>query len=95
MKQLADGSFVAVSVPTKNISGQRYLLSNDDIIARQEEEAAEAAKRLAKDKLAKRQAALAAKWPDPFALLDDILERGIDPVKTERNQIKIANPKED
>lgn len=40
-----------------------------------------------------RKDALSAKWPDPFALLDDILERGIDPVKQERNSIKLAHPK--
>lgn len=42
---------------------------------------------------AKRQEALSAKWLDPFALLDDILERGIPAVKTERDAIKGANPK--
>jgi hypothetical protein len=42
-----------------------------------------------------RRDALAAKWPDAFALLDDILVRGIDTVKAERNQIKQANPKGD
>jgi len=47
----------------------------------------------AKSPDAKRQEALAAKWPDPFALLDDILERGIATVKTERDAIKAANPK--
>jgi len=41
----------------------------------------------------KRQEALAAKWPDPFALLDDILDKGIAPVKAERDAIKEANPK--
>lgn len=41
----------------------------------------------------KRQEALAAKWPDAFALLDDILEKGIAPVKAERDAIKAANPK--
>ena len=42
----------------------------------------------------KRQEALAAKWPDPFALLDDILEKGAATVKAERDAIKAANPKE-
>jgi hypothetical protein len=37
--------------------------------------------------------ALAAKWPDPFALLDDILAKGIVTVKNERDAIKAAHPK--
>jgi len=41
----------------------------------------------------KRRDALAAKWEDPFALLDDVLARGIAPVKAERDAIKAANPK--
>jgi hypothetical protein len=41
----------------------------------------------------KRQQALADRWKDPFDLLDDILERGIAPVKADRDAIKQANPK--
>ena len=44
-------------------------------------------------KLIARQEALEAVWRDPFDLLDDILERGIDAVKTDRNAIKTAHPK--
>lgn len=45
------------------------------------------------DATKKRLAALTEKWPDPFALLDDILNKGIATVKTERDTIKAANPK--
>lgn len=41
----------------------------------------------------KRRLALSQKWPDPFDLLDDILSRGVEPVKAERDAIKAANPK--
>lgn len=44
---------------------------------------------------AKRLEALSDKWPDAFALIDDILERGIEAVKTDRAAIKLANPKQD
>lgn len=43
--------------------------------------------------LQKRKAALAAKWPDAFDLLDDILARGLAAVKSDRDAIKTANPK--
>lgn len=49
--------------------------------------------KVALEKMQKRQKALSAKWPDPFALLDDILKRGIASVKAEREAIKSANPK--
>jgi len=52
----------------------------------------EAEKRRNAVQLAKRQEALAAKWKDPFALIDDVLARGIATVKTERDAIKEANP---
>lgn len=52
---------------------------------------AKAAKDADADK--KRSDALAAKWPDAFALLDDILAKGIASVKTERDAIKASNPK--
>ena len=94
MKQLADGTFVSDDTPTKNISGLRYLLSMDDIVEQNQREAAWIVEKAKRDKLEKRQKALAAKWPDPFDLLDDILERGLDTVKAERNAIKTENPKE-
>ena len=51
------------------------------------------------NKLAARQAALAAKWPDAFAMLDDVLidlkQAGVIlPVMKQRDAIKLANPKE-
>jgi len=45
------------------------------------------------DQLQARKQALADKWKTPFDLLDDILERGIDAVKIDRDAIKAANPK--
>lgn len=42
---------------------------------------------------AKRLESLAEKWADPFALLDDILERGTAAVKADRDAIKAAHPK--
>jgi len=76
-----------------NINGEEVQFTETEELARDAEEAAWVIKKAKDDKLAKRQAALATKWPDPFALLDDILERGIDTVKTERNALKQANPK--
>ena len=76
-----------------NINGETVPFTLDEEAARDAEEAAWVIKKAKDDKLAKRQAALATKWPDPFALLDDILERGIDTVRTERNALKQANPK--
>ena len=43
--------------------------------------------------LEKRQHALAERWPDAFSLLDDILNRGLEAVKLDRDEIKAANPK--
>jgi hypothetical protein len=40
-----------------------------------------------------RLTALAVKWETPFDLLDDILLRGIDVVKAERDVIKKSKPK--
>lgn len=79
----------------KLVNGEVIAMTEAEIAERQAEEAAWVIKKAKDDKLAKRQAALATKWPDPFALLDDILERGIDTVKTERNALKQANPKGD
>lgn len=76
----------------KLVNGEVIAMTEAEIAERQAEEAAWVIKKAKDDKLAKRQAALATKWPDPFALLDDILERGIDTVKTERNALKQANP---
>lgn len=93
MKQLADGTFVSDETPTKNISGLRYLLSMDDIVEQNKRDASWITEKAKRDKLEKRQKALEQKWPDPFALIDDILARGIDAVKAERDQIKTENPK--
>ena len=32
-------------------------------------------------------------WTDPFELIDDILKRGIDAVKTDRDIVEATNPK--
>lgn len=40
-----------------------------------------------------RRQALAEKWPDAFAIVDDILNRGAEVVKAERDAIKLENPK--
>ena len=77
----------------KLVNGEVVPMTAEEITQRQSEEAAWVIKKAKDDKLAKRQAALATKWPDAFSLLDDILERGIDTVKTERNALKQANPK--
>lgn len=79
----------------KLVNGEIVPMSPQEIAERQAEEAAFELAKSARDKLEKRNKALAAKWPDPFDLLDDILERGINAVKTERNEIKLANPKGD
>lgn len=78
-----------------NINGVNIPFTIEEEAARDSEEAAFELAKVTRDKLEKRQQALAAKWPDAFDLLDDILERGIETVKTERNQIKLANPKGD
>lgn len=78
----------------KLVNGEPEQMTPQEIAERQAEEAAWLIEKAAKDKLTKRQKALEEKWLDPFTLLDDILERGIDAVKTERNQIKQRNPKD-
>jgi len=78
-----------------NINGVNVPFTIEEEAARDAEEDAFELAKTARDKLEKRSKALAAKWADAFDLLDDILERGIDAVKTERNQIKLANPKGD
>jgi len=40
-----------------------------------------------------RELALSEVWADPFDLLDDILNRGLDVVKIDRDAIKAAHPK--
>lgn len=95
MKQLHDGTFVADSTPTRNVNGLRYLLTPEEIVERNQQGAAEIERRNRKAKADRRLAALAGRWADPFALLDDILERGVEAVKAERDAIKAANPKPD
>lgn len=82
-----------IATPPGSKSQEIEIPSDERTIIQNEEQSwlVEKAKR---DKREKRQAALAAKWPDAFDLLDDILERGIAPVKADRNSIKQANPKE-
>lgn len=84
-----------MTIYVKLVNGEEIEMTAEEISARQAETEAWAIAKIARDKLIKRQEALAAKWPDAFDLLDDILERGTEPVKTERNQIKQANPKGD
>jgi hypothetical protein len=43
-------------------------------------------------KMAERNAALSEKWSTAEDLVDDILERGIDTVRSERNAIKATKP---
>jgi hypothetical protein len=77
----------------KLVNGEPVPMTPQEIADRQAEEGAFALAKIVRDRLEKRQQALAAKWPDAFALIDDIFERGLDAVKAERNQIKLANPK--
>ncbi len=93
MKQLADGTFVSDDTPTRNVSGLRYLLSPEEIAEKNENDAAWIIEKKKHDQLEKRRKALEQKWPDAFSLLDDILARGIDAVKIERDAIKSENPK--
>jgi hypothetical protein len=79
----------------KLVNGEIIPMTAQEIADRQAEEGAFVIAKSTRDKIEKRQNALAEKWPDAFALLDDILERGIDEVKTERAAIKAANPKGD
>ena len=44
-----------------------------------------------KDELRKK--ALSSRWQGPFDLIDDILERGVEKVKEERDKIKKSKPK--
>jgi len=68
-------------------------MTAEEITARLAEEAANIIKAAEDKLLADRQKTLAAKWPDAFDLLDDILERGVEAVKIDRDVIKQANPK--
>lgn len=79
----------------KLVNGVEIQMTEPEISQRKAEEAAWEAGREQKEKTKKRKDALAAEWPDAFALLDDILERGIPAVKTDREAIKSANPKGD
>lgn len=65
----------------------------EETAAREAEEAEWLVKSAAAQKLAARKEALAAVWPDPFDIVDDILERGIEAVKAERDDIKSRHPK--
>lgn len=68
-------------------------LTAQEITGRENEEAKSLADKIISDQLNIHKQALAGKWKDPFELIDDILERGIEVVKTERDAIKAANPK--
>lgn len=68
-------------------------MTPEEIAERQAEEAAYAEQLVIETKNKARLEALSAKWADPFALLDDVLERGVATVKAERDIIKMANPK--
>lgn len=68
-------------------------MNQDEVSFRQDEEVINAEIRVIKNKDAARLSALADKWPDVFALIDDILDRGPEAVKEERDAIKADNPK--
>ena len=68
-------------------------MTSQEIEARAIEEAAAATQLIASTANEKRLKALGDKWPDAFDLIDDVLNRGINAVKTERDAIKLANPK--
>lgn len=69
-----------------------HALTTEEITAREEEEAQAAVDKIKYDQLTSRRQALADKWKEPFDLIDDILNRGMDVVKTERDAIKASNP---
>lgn len=68
-------------------------MTPEEIAAREEECARSDAATAAYVANSERKSALAEKWPDAFDLLDDILTRGIEVVKLERDAIKAENPK--
>lgn len=70
-----------------------HPMTPEEIAERLAEEQAYAEQLVIENKNKARLEALSAKWADPFALLDDVLERGITVVKAEREIIKMANPK--
>jgi len=78
----------------KLVNGVLDDLTEEEIIQRKSEEAAALEEKSIRDAEKKRQKALSEKWKDPFDLIDDILERGIEAVKSERKSIKEANKKE-
>lgn len=81
----------AAAVQELNNYGDKPM-EKDEIAARRAEEAKSLAEMEVRKLIEARRKALAEKWPDAFAMLDDILLRGIDAVKADRDAIKEANP---
>ena len=80
----------AVVTPTGQVNVE---MTPQEVSEKQSAEAAWIIERDRRDATRTRQASLAEKWPDAFDLLDDILNRGIEAVKSDRDAIKSANPK--
>lgn len=81
----------------KLVNGEKIPLTLEEITSRQAEEVKYLAEQPRLEKLAKRQAALTAKWPDAFAMLDDMLKENpaaFPKTRADRDAIKAANPKE-
>jgi hypothetical protein len=77
----------------KNVGGVEINMTAQEITERQDEEAVWAIKQVEINKDATRVKKLGNVWPDAFALLDDVLARGIEAVKADRDAIKALNPK--
>lgn len=68
-------------------------MTAQEIVERQAEETVAADEDSRRAAFEARRAALAERWPDAFALFDDIAARGMEAVMEERAAIKAANPK--
>jgi hypothetical protein len=79
MKKMVDGRYVDLSPEEIQEFNDRQIKHAGEVAEREKQRALDSA--------------LKAKWESTEALVDDILRRGPDVVKTEREAIKAANPK--
>lgn len=95
-KTLYDGTEVSMDTPTRIGKYGRIALTVEEIAEREAEEAAYEAEKDARAVIIARQTEYKEKgWVEPFDLIEDILDRGVDVVKADRDAIKAKHPKKE
>lgn len=72
---------------TKLVNGEPVMMSAEETTARQAEEAAWLSERVSKQNAEQNKSAVLSKWPDLYTFINDLLDRGIDALKTDRDNL--------